>query len=113
MTLADREELRRVGREFSATVGVVCPFHVNAAFDFELGKIDIYIYVPLEKLLVEASKEILCWRVMVTPVPRAAREPDSQSTLGWRDRVMPRGTHLTGISATTPQSATSVIPRPD
>ena len=41
MTLAEREELRRVGRENSATAGVVCPAHVKAAFNFEFDDIDI------------------------------------------------------------------------
>ena len=36
LPLAEREELRRVGREHSATAGLVCPAHVKAAFDFEL-----------------------------------------------------------------------------
>ena len=33
MTLAEREELRRVGRENNATAGLVCPAHVTAAFN--------------------------------------------------------------------------------
>ena len=49
MTLAEREELRRVGRENSAAAGVVCPAHVKAAFNFEFDDIDID--VPLEELL--------------------------------------------------------------
>ena len=55
MTLAEREELRRVGRENNATAGLVCPAHVKAAFNFEFDEIDID--VPLGELLVEASKE--------------------------------------------------------
>ena len=51
MTLAEREELRRVGRENYATAGLVCPAHVKAAFNFEFDDIDID--VPLEELLVE------------------------------------------------------------
>ena len=50
MTLAEREELRRVGRENNATAGLVCPAHVKAAFNFEFDDIDID--VPLEELLV-------------------------------------------------------------
>ena len=52
MTLAEREELRRVGREHNATAGLVCPAHVRAAFNYELDDIDID--VPLGELLVEA-----------------------------------------------------------
>ena len=76
MTLAEREELRRVGRENSATAGVVCPAHVKAAFDFEFDEIDID--VPLEELLVEASKVTPRWRMMLTPLPRTVAELDSQ-----------------------------------
>ena len=86
MTLAEREELRRVGRENYATAGLVCPTHVKAAFNFEFDDIDID--VPLEELLVEASKETPRWRVMLTPLPGAAGEPDCQSTPGWGDRVI-------------------------
>ena len=86
MTLAEREELRRVGRENNATAGLVCPAHVKAAFNFEFDDIDID--VPLEELLVEASKETPRWRVILTPLPRAADEPDSQSTPGSGDRVI-------------------------
>ena len=86
MTLAEREELRRVGRENNATAGLVCPAHVKAAFNFEFDDIDID--VPLEELLVEASKETPRWRVILTPLPGAAGEPDSQSTPGQGDRVI-------------------------
>ena len=86
MTLAEREELRRVGRENSATAGVVCPAHVKAAFNFEFDDIDID--VPLEELLVEASKETPRRRVMLTPLAGAAGETDSQSTPGRGDRVI-------------------------
>ena len=86
MTFAEREELRRVGRENNATAGLVCPAHVKAAFNFEFDDIDID--VPLEELLVEASKETPRWRVMLTPLPGAAGEPDNQSTLGSGDRVV-------------------------
>ena len=51
MTLIERDELRRVGRENNATAGLVCPAHVKAEFDY------IDVDVPLEELLVEASKE--------------------------------------------------------
>ena len=80
MTLAEREELRRVGRENNAMAGLVCPGHVKAAFNFEFEDIDID--VPLEELLVEAAKDTPRWRVMLTPLPGAAGEPDSQSTPG-------------------------------
>ena len=80
MTLAEREELRRVGRENNATAGVVCPVDVKAAFNFEFDDIDID--VPLGELLVEASKDAPRWRVMLTPLPGASGEPDSKSTLG-------------------------------
>ena len=86
MTLAEREELRRVGRENNATSGLVCPAHVRAAFNFEFDNIDID--VPLEELLVEASKETPRWRVMLTPLPGVAGEPGSQSTPGWGERVI-------------------------
>ena len=86
MTLAEREELRRVGRENDATAGVVCPAHVRAAFNFEFDDIDID--VPLEELLVEASKETPRWRVMLTPLPGAEGEPDSQSMPGQGNRVI-------------------------
>ena len=85
MTLAEREELRRAGRENNATAGVVCPAHVKAA-NFELDDIDID--VPLEELLVETSKETPRWRVILTPLPGAAGEPDSESTPGRGDRVI-------------------------
>ena len=84
MPLAEREELRRVGRENNATAGLVCPAHVKAALNFEFDDIDID--VPLEELLVEAFKDTPCWRVMLTPLPGAAGEPDRQSTPGWGDR---------------------------
>ena len=86
MTLAEREELRRVGRENNATAGLVCPAHVKAAFNFEFDDIDVD--VPLGELLVEASKENPRWRVMLTPLPGAAGEADIQSTPGWGDRVI-------------------------
>ena len=86
MTLAEREELRRVGREHHATAGLVCPAHVRAAFNFEFDDIDID--VPLGELLVEASKDTPRWRVMLTPLPGAVGEPDSQSTPGSGDRVI-------------------------
>ena len=86
MTLAEREELRRVGRENNATAGLVCPGHVKAAFNFEFDDIDID--VPLEELLVEASKETPRWRVMLTPLPGASGGLDSQPTPGRGDRVI-------------------------
>ena len=86
MTLAEREELRRVGRENNATAGIVCPADVKAAFNFEFD--DINIDVPLAELLVEASKETPRWRVMLTPLPGAAGEPDTQSTPSRGDRII-------------------------
>ena len=86
MTFAEREELRRVGRENDATAGVVCPSHVKVAFNFEFDDIDID--VPLEELLVEASKETPRWRVMLTPLSGAVGEPDSQPKQGGGDRVI-------------------------
>ena len=86
MTLAEREELRQEGRENNATAGVVCPADVRAAFNFEFDDIDID--VPLGELLAEATKETPRWRVMLTPLPGAAGEPDSQSTPGRGDRVI-------------------------
>ena len=86
MTLAEREELRRVGRENNATAGLVCPGHVRAAFNFEFDDIDID--VPLEELLVEASKETPRWRVMLTLPPGASGETVSQPTPGCGDRVI-------------------------
>ena len=53
-------------------------------FEFD----DIDIDVPLEELLVEASKETPRWRVMLTPLPEASGETDSQSTLGSGDRII-------------------------
>ena len=86
MTLAEREELRQEGQENNATAGLVCPVHVKAAFNFELDDIDID--VPLEELLVEASKETPRWRVMLTPLPGPANELDSQSMSERGDRVI-------------------------
>ena len=59
---------------------------MKAAFNFELDDIDVD--VPLGELLVEASKETPRWRVMLTPLPGAACEPDRQSMPGWGDRVI-------------------------
>ena len=56
MTLAEREELRRVGRENNATAGLVCPAHVKAAFNFEFDDIDID--VPLGELLVRHPRTL-------------------------------------------------------
>ena len=86
MTLAEREELRWVGRENNATAGLVCPADVKAAFNFEFDDIDID--VPLGELLVEASKETPRWRVMLTPLPGATGELDSESMPGRGDRVI-------------------------
>ena len=86
MTLAERDELRRVGRENNATAGVVCPADVKAAFNFEFDDIDID--VPLGELLVEASKDTPRWRVMLTPLPGAAGEVDSRSTPMHGDRII-------------------------
>ena len=86
ITLAEREELRRVGRDNNATAGILCPADVKAAFNFEFDDIDID--VPLGELLVEASKETPHWRVMLTPLPGAASEPDNESTPRRGDRVI-------------------------
>ena len=43
VTLAQREELRRMGREYHATAGLVCPVHVKAAFNFEFDDIDVAV----------------------------------------------------------------------
>ena len=86
MTLAEREKLRRVGRENNATAGIVCSADVKAVFNFEFDDIDID--VPLEEFLVEASKETPRWRVILTPLPRATDEPDSQPTPSRGDRVI-------------------------
>ena len=86
MTLAEREELRLVGRENNATAGLVCPAHVKAAFNFELDDIDVD--VPMGELLVEAFKETPRWRVMLTPLPQASGEPDSQPTPYKGDKVI-------------------------
>ena len=45
MTLAEREELRRVGRENNAAAGIVCPVHVKAAFEFD--DIDFAIFLAV------------------------------------------------------------------
>ena len=86
ITLAEREELRRVGRQNNARAGLVCPVHVKAAFNFEFDDIDVD--VPLGELLVEASRDTPRWRVMLTPLSGAAGEPESHSTPGWGDRVI-------------------------
>ena len=43
VSLAQREELRRMGRENHATTGLVCPVHVKAAFNFEFDDIDVAV----------------------------------------------------------------------
>ena len=43
VTLAEREELRRVGRENNATAGLICPAHVKASFNFEFDDIDVAV----------------------------------------------------------------------
>ena len=86
MTLAEREELKRVGRENNAAAGLVCPADVKAAFNFEFDDIDID--VSLGELLVEASKDTPRWRVMLTPLAGAAGEVDSQPSPGQGDRVI-------------------------
>ena len=80
MTPEQREELRRVGLEHDAVAGIVCPRCVKAAFNFEFDDIDID--VPLEEFLVEAVKEIPRWRVMLSPLPKTGREPESQGGSG-------------------------------
>ena len=86
MTLAEREELRRAGRENNAAAGLVCPAHVKAAFNFEFDDIDID--VPMGEFLVEASKDTPRWRVMLTPLSGSAGELDSQPTPKPGDRVI-------------------------
>ena len=86
ITLVEREELRRVGREHHATAGLVCPADVRAAFTFEFDEIDVD--VPLGEPLVEASKESPRWRLMLTPLSGATGETDSQHTPGRGDRVI-------------------------
>ena len=90
MTLAEREELRRVGRDDNATAAVVCPADVEAAFnfEFEFEFDDIDIDVPPEEFLVEASRATPRWRVILTPLPGAAGDPDGQPTPRWGDRVI-------------------------
>ena len=75
-----------MGRDINATAGLVCPSHVKAAFNYEFDDIDID--VPLEELLVEASKDTPRWRVMLTPLPGAVAKPDSQSVPRRGDRVI-------------------------
>ena len=86
MTLSEREELRRVGRENNATAGVLCSADVKAAFNFEFDYIDVD--VPLGELLVESSKETPRWRVLLTPLPRAAGDPNGQSQPKQGDRLI-------------------------
>ena len=86
MTLAEREELRRMGLDNNATAGVVCPEDSKAAFNFELDDIDID--VPLRELLAESSKDTPSWRVVLTPLPGATGERDSQSTPGRGERII-------------------------
>ncbi len=38
-----------------------------------------FIDVPLKEFLVEASKDTPRWRVMLTPLPGTADEPESHS----------------------------------
>ena len=80
MTPEQREELRRVGREHNAVAGIVCPRCVKAAFDFEYDGIDID--VPLEEYLVEAVRQTPRWRVMLSPLPKTGREPESHGGSG-------------------------------
>ena len=56
MTLSEREELRRVGRENNGKAGLVCHAHVRAAFNFEFDDIDID--VPLEELLSRRPRKL-------------------------------------------------------
>ena len=86
VTLAQREELRRVGRKHHSTAGLVCPAHVRAACNFEFDDIDVD--VPLGELLVEASKETPRRRVMLTPLPGAVGGTDNQPPPGWGERVI-------------------------
>ena len=66
MTRDEREELRRIGAENNASAGLVCPSHVEAAFNFELEDVDLD--VPLEEYLVEVARDTPRWRVMLTPL---------------------------------------------
>ncbi len=86
ITLAEREELRRVGRDNNATAGVVCSADVKAALNFEFDDIDVD--VPLGELLVEASRETPRWRVLLTPLPLAAGNTDDQPTPKQVDRLI-------------------------
>ena len=61
--------------ENDATAGLVCPTEVKAAFTFEFDDIDFD--VPLEELLVDASRNTPRWRVMLTLLPGATGERDS------------------------------------
>ena len=87
MTLAQREELMRVGRYNNATAGIVCPADVKAAFNFEFDDIDID--VPMGKFLVEASKETPRWRVVLTPLPGAAGKDQRVSSGAARSVELP------------------------
>ena len=68
MTPEERDELRRIGREYNATAGIVSPKDVKAAFNFEYEDIDVD--VPLEEYLVESAKESPRWRVTLAPLPQ-------------------------------------------
>ena len=82
MTLAEREELRRVGRENNATAGVVCPADVQAAFNFEFDDIEGRRCPAWDELRwSEASQgQLPRWRVMLTPLPTAASRAEPEST---------------------------------
>ena len=53
-----------------------------------MALMSLFIDVPLEELLVESSKETPRWRVILTPLPGASGEPDSQSTPKKGDKVI-------------------------
>ena len=80
MTPEQREELRRVGREYNAVAGIVCPRCVKAAFNFEYDDIDID--VPLEEYLVEAARETPRWRMMLSPLPKTGGEAEGHGGSG-------------------------------
>ena len=94
LTLAECEELRRVGREHNATAGLVCPAHVKAAFNFEFDDIDID--VPMGEFLVEASK------LGFTQFKRRKRGNPQVGGIEWRGVPACRGQRPTVRNPLTP-----------